>query len=71
MSRAWVALGLTMLLGGCMRATSSVAVRETPPATPTQLDYVVFASMADTSMPLALAGYREPTAFSEVAVQLH
>jgi hypothetical protein len=41
-------------------------------AAPTQLDYLVFASMADATRPLMMATYR-PARFeaSEVAVQLH
>jgi hypothetical protein len=58
-------------LGGAPRDAHS-RVPEGVAAAPTQLDYLVLASMADATQPLTMAAYRPARAEpSEVAVQLH
>jgi hypothetical protein len=65
-----------LLTAGCWIASGEAGdrVHNTVTAAPTQLDYLVLASMAYAPRPLAMASYRPEPAraqASEVAVQLH
>lgn len=71
MRRGWALTG-SMLLAGCAGHPPAAFTRaQAQSSSPTQLEYVIYASLADSDMLLPLVAYPTPgVAPSKVAVQL-